>query len=268
MSAFTSHFSFEFRTGIRDRILLLMNYLLPLGLYFMLGFLLTELNPFFDEIVIPAMIVIAILFSEIIGLPNPLLAAREAGIFRSYKINGVPAVSILAIPALTTILHTMVVAVVITATAPLLFGALPIVNWSGFIVFFLLAAFSHAGLGMLISVVSSSTRTVVLWSQLILLPSMMMGVMIPLSDLPAAFGKAALLLPATHAMNAFQGLAQNQVTAFDPLWSVLILLAGGILSFGLANYLFCWDSHNKTRRGHPALALLALLPYVLGMILL
>ena len=74
MSAFTSHFSFEFRTGIRDRTLLLMNYLLPLGLYFMLGFLLTELNPFFDEIVIPAMIVIAILFSVIIGFPNPLLA--------------------------------------------------------------------------------------------------------------------------------------------------------------------------------------------------
>ncbi len=32
------------------------------------------------------------------------------------------------------------------------------------------------------------------------------------------------------------------------------------MSFGLANYLFCRDSHNKTRRGHPALALLALLP--------
>lgn len=268
MSAFTSHFSFEFRTGIRDRTLLLMNYLLPLGLYFMLGFLLTELNPYFDEIVIPAMIVIAILFSMIIGLPNPLLAAREAGIFRSYKINGVPAVSILAIPALTTILHTMVVAVIITATAPLLFGALPIVNWLGFIAFFLLAAFVHAGLGMLISVVSSSTRTVVLWSQLILLPSMMLGVMIPLYDLPAAFAKVALFLPATHAMNVFQGFAQNQVTAFYPLWSVIILLVGGILSFGLANYLFCWDSHNKARRGHPALALLALLPYVIGVILL
>jgi len=268
MSAFTSHFSFEFRTGIRDRTLLLMNYLLPLGLYFMLGFLLTELNPYFNEIVIPAMIVIAILFSVIIGLPNPLLAAREAGIFRSYKINGVPAVSILAIPALTTILHTMVVAVIITATAPLLFGALPIVNWLGFITFFLLAAFVHAGLGMLISVVSSSTRTVVLWSQLILLPSMMLGVMIPLRDLPAAFVKVALFLPATHAMNVFQGLAGNQITAIVPVWSVLILLTGGILSFGLANYLFCWDSHNKARRGHPALALLALLPYVLGIIFL
>ena len=92
--------------------------------------------------------------------------------------------------------------------------------------------------------------------------------MMPSNMLPAAFSKVALLLPATYGMNIFQGLAQNQVTAFDSLWSVLILFVGGILSFGLANYLFSWESRDTTRRGHPALALLALLPYVLGVILL
>jgi len=94
------------------------------------------------------------------------------------------------------------------------------------------------------------------------------GLMIPYSMLPSALGKVSLLFPATYAMNAFQELAQNQAAAFDPLWSVIILLVGGVLAFGLANYLFCWDSHNKTRRGHPALALLALLLYVLGIVLL
>ena len=269
MNAFAMHFSFEFRTGIRDRNQLLMNYLFPIGLYAMLGLLMAELNPPFVETMIPAMIIIAVMSSTVLGLPNPLVSAREAGIFRSYKINGVPAISILTIPVLTTILHVVVVAVIITATAPVFFGAPPPVNWPGFILFFLLAAFAHAGLGMLISVISSSTRAVVLWSQLIFLPSMMIGgLMIPYNMLPAALGKVALLLPATYAMNAFQGLAQNQVTAFDPLWSVLILLVGGILSFGLANYLFCWDSRNRTRRGHPALAFLALLPYVVGVALL
>jgi len=269
MNAFANHFSFEFRTGIRDKTLLLMNYLFPLGLYGMLGFLMTELNTLFVETMIPAMIIVAIISGTVLSLPNPLVTAREAGIFRSYKINGVPAISILTIPALTTISHMVVVAVIITATAPLFFGAPPPVNWPGFILFFLLAAFAHAGLGMLISVISSSTRAVVLWSQLVFLPSMMIGgLMIPYSMLPGALGKVALLLPATHAMNSFQGLGQNQVTAFDPLWSVLILLVGGILSFGLANYLFCWDSQNKTRRGHPALALLALLPYAAGVVLL
>jgi len=269
MNAFANHFSFEFRTGMRDRTLLLMNYLLPLGLYGMLGFLMTELDPSFRETMIPVMIIVAILSGMVLGLPNPLVTAREAGIFRSYKINGVPAASILTIPALTTILHMVVVAVIITATAPLFFGAPLPVNWPAFTLIFLLTVFAHAGLGMLIGVISSSSRAVVLWQQLIFLPSMLIGgLMIPYSMLPGALGKVGLLLPATHAMNAFQGLAQNQVTAFAPLWSVLILLAGGILSFGLANYLFCWDRLNTTRRGHPALALLVLLPYVLGVVLL
>ena len=35
------------------------------------------------------------------------------------------------------------------------------------------------------------------------------------STLPGALGKVGLLLPATHAMNVFQGLAQNQVVAFN-----------------------------------------------------
>jgi len=269
MNAFANHFSFEFRTGIRDKTLLLMNYLFPIGLYIMLGLLMTKLNPLFVETMIPAMIIIAIMSGTVLGLPHPLVTAREAGIFRSYKINGVPAISILTIPALTTISHMVVVAVIITATAPLFFSAPPPINWLGFILFFLLAAFAHAGLGMLISVISSDARSIVLWSQLIFLPSMMIGgLMVPYNMLPGALSKIALLLPATHAMNVFQGFAQNQVTTFDPLWSVLILLSGGILSFGLANYLFCWDSRNKARRGHPALALLALLPYVLGIIFL
>jgi len=269
MNAFNYHFSFEFRTGIRDKTLLLMNYLFPIGLYIMLGLLMSELNPLFVETMIPAMIIIAIMSGTVLSLPNPLVAAREAGIFRSYKINGVPAISILTIPALTTILHMVIVAVVITATAPVFFGAPPPINWPGFVLFFLLASFAHAGLGMLISVISSSTRSIVLWSQLIFLPSMMIGgLMIPYSMLPGALSKIALLLPATHVMNAFQWLAQNQLTTFSPLWSVLILLSGGILSFGLANYLFCWDSRNTARRGHPALALIALLPYILAIILL
>jgi ABC-2 type transport system permease protein len=269
MNAFTTHFSFEFNTGIRDKTQLLMNYLFPVGLYIMLGFLMTQLNPVFVQTMIPAFIIIAIMSATVLSLPTPLVTAREAGIFRSYKINGVPAISILTIPALTTTVHMIVVAVIITATAPLVFDAPAPVNWIGFILFFLLAAFAHAGLGVLISVISSSSRSLVLWSQLIFLPSMMIGgLMIPFDILPGALGKIALLLPATHAMNVFQGLAQNQVTAISPYWSVIILLSGGILSFILANYLFRWDSHNRARRGYPALALLALLPYILSLLFL
>ena len=105
MSAFTTHFSFEFKTGIRNKNLLLMNYLFPLGFFLMMGAIMPSINPYFRETMIPAMVTFAILAATLLGLPDPLVNARETGIFRSYKINGVPARSILAIPAVTTALH-------------------------------------------------------------------------------------------------------------------------------------------------------------------
>jgi hypothetical protein len=55
---------------------------------------------------------------------------------------------------------------------------------------------------------------------------------------------------------------------FSPWGSIIALSASGILAFGLAIYLFSWDRHNSERRGHPLLALLAWLPFVVGAILL
>jgi 1,4-dihydroxy-2-naphthoate octaprenyltransferase len=69
-------------------------------------------------------------------------------------------------------------------------------------------------------------------------------------------------------MQAYQGLAFHQPTQMDPLGSLLVLLASGALAFGLAIYLFSWDSRNASRRGHPALGLLAMVPYVLAAVLL
>jgi len=268
MNAFVNHFSFEFRTGIRNKQLLLMNYLFPLGLYLMMGFIMPEINPLFLESMIPAMVVFAILAATLLGLPDPLVNAREAGIFRSYKINGIPSSSILTIPALTTILHLVIVTVIITATAPLLFDAPLPVNWPNYGLTFIAMAFACAGISVLIGVISASSRVTVLWSQLIFVPSMLLGgLMLPYSMLPDVAGKISQLLPATQAMNAFNGLAMDKVADFDPTGSVIALLLSGVLAFVVAIYLFNWDSRNTTPRGHPLLALLVLLPYVIGLLL-
>jgi len=268
MSAFVSHFSFEFRTGIRNKTLLMMNYLLPLGFFLMMGFIMPEINPPFRESLIPAMVVFAVMSATLLGLPDPLVNARETGIFRSYKINGIPSVSILLIPALTTTLHLLIVTAIITATAPLLFGAPLPVSWQGYVVTVIAMAAACAGISVLIGVISSSSRVSVLWSQLVYLPSMLLGgMMLPYSMLPDAARKVAQLLPATQAMNAFNGLALGKAADFSPWGSVIALLASGVLGFALGIFLFSWDSHNARRRGHPLMGLLVLLPYVIGVFL-
>ena len=263
MTAFTNHFLFEFKTGLRNPSAMMMFYLLPLGFYAVMGFVMVAINPDFKELLLPAMIIFAIMSSTILGLPTGLVEFREAGIYRSYKINGVPVISILTIPALSTVFHSLIVAVIIALTATPLFDAPLPENWFGLLLVTLLAAFTFGTLGMLIGVVSSSTRAVVLWSQLIYLPSILLGgMMIPIALLPETVQKISGLLPSTYAMQAYFGFAYNQETVIDPWLSVAVLLVSGIIALALSIYLFNWDSNNQTRRGSPLLALLVLLPYI------
>ena len=94
------------------------------------------------------------------------------------------------------------------------------------------------------------------------------GLMMPLEVLPASARTVSALLPATQAMQAYLGLAYGQQTSIAPWTALAILVAGGVLAFALAIYLFNWDSRNDVRRGHPLLALLALAPYVIGVFLM
>ncbi len=268
MTAFANHFAFEFKTGLRNSTSMLMNYLFPLAFYAMMGAVMTKINPGFGDSLIPAMMLVAIMASTLLGLPGPVVEAREAGIFRSFKINGVPAISIISIPALSTIFHALIVSTIIAVTAgPLFKGATP-ENWLALALITLLSACTFGATGALIGVIANGSRSTVLWSQIIFLPSMLLGgLMVPLNILPESVRPIAGLLPTTYAMQAYNGLAFNQTTIFDPRISVMVLLAGAVLAFGLAIYLFNWDSRNNTRRGHPLMALLVLLPYLAGIIL-
>ena len=265
MTAFINHFSFEFKTGLRNRNLLVTNYLLPLVFYVMMGFVMVEINPQFAAVLIPAMVVFTMMVSTMIGMPPPLTEAREAGVYRSYKINGVPAISILTIPVLTTVFHALIVSTIIALTGGSVFdGVLP-ENWLAFASITLLIGITFGAIGALIGVVSASTTSAVMLSQLIFIPSILLGgMMIPLEVLPESVRWLSALFPATYAMEAFNGLAYGRETIIDPAAAVTILGISMVLSFTLAVYLFNWDSHNSTRKGNPLLALLAAVPFVAG----
>ncbi|MGD9100578.1 MAG: ABC transporter permease [Anaerolineae bacterium] len=269
MTAFFNHFAFEFKTGLRNSTLLLMNYLFPLGFYVMMGLVMTEINPEFDELLIPAMVVFVAMSSNLLGMPEPLVASREAGIYRSYKINGVPALSILSTPALSTLFHVLIVSALVALTGGPFFDGLTPTNWGSFALIALVSAFAFGAIGALIGVISPNSRATVLWSQIVFLPSMLLGgLMIPLSQMPESVRPISALLPATHVMQAFSGFAYDQSTMIDPWASIGILLVSGVLAFALAVYLFNWDSNNETRRGNPLLALLVLVPYIVGALLI
>ncbi len=268
MTAFANHFGFEFRTGIRNRSLLLLNYLFPLAFYLLMGFVMPGLNPMFLDVLIPAMVVFAILTATLLGLPDPLVTARDTGIFRSYKINGVPKASILIIPALTTALHTTIVCTFITFSAPLLFDAPLPVNWLG------LCARLRRGTAGVLRTGRFDRR------DLAQQPSDHLTIADDLLALHADRGldvahrSAAPRRPGRgHAAAAhlhherIPRVGYEWPVEFGAWGSVAMLLAGAFTAFWLAFYLFQWDSQQQ-RRLPLATAVLAIVPYLAGMLAL
>jgi ABC-2 type transport system permease protein len=94
------------------------------------------------------------------------------------------------------------------------------------------------------------------------------GLMMPLSVLPHVMKKIALLLPTSHAMNAFRGLAYGYTPDFNPFWSIVILLSSIILSFSLALRLFNWQPQETERKKGAIWGFLVIVPYLVGIILI
>jgi ABC-2 type transport system permease protein len=255
MNAFAYHVSYEFKAAVRDRSHLFMNYLFPLLFFAIIGAFMPRIDPTFAGRIIPSMATFALMCSYLLSMPTGLVAARESGLLRSYRICGVPAGAAIGAPALSTAGHMAIVTAIIAAVAAIAFGASLPASAAYFGLAWIAACAATAGLGALIAVVSTSGRMATLIAQCFFIPSIMLGgLMMPPGVLPPALERLALLLPATHAMRAFTGGSGAAV-------SLAALAIGAIASFALAGSLFEWDNANARPKAHKLLALVALLPY-------
>lgn len=264
MNALVYHFTYEFKTGLRDRAMLLMYYLFPLMFYGMLGAIMPGINPFFSESMLPAMVVFAAMASAFLGLPAPLVMARESGVLRSYRINGIPRTAITVIPALAHVIHVSVVSTIILLSAKPLFGGTMPQSGPLFLLVAALIIISMASYGTLLGVIAPNSRMLVFLGQMIFLPSTIIGgLMFPSELLPGAFRHVSLLLPPAHAMNALQGLAMGKETLFPASLSLAVLVIGGVVSLTLALVLFSWDAKEQ-KPSRSLWALVACAPYVIA----
>ncbi len=106
----------------------------------------------------------------------------------------------------------------------------------------LLSYLAYAGFGALIGVAAGNITVATLVAQLLYIPSIVLGgLMVPVSMFPSGLGRIALLLPATHGMNAIMRLGMPGGSG-DPWVSLGVLGAAAVFSFILAALLFEWDS--------------------------
>jgi ABC-2 type transport system permease protein len=256
MNAYLHHFSYEFRAGVRDKSLMFMNYLFPLAFFALAGALMSGINPGFNQYMIPAMSVFAVMSCFLLGMPSSLVASRDAGVLRSYRINGVPGWTSLAMPVAANVIHMAVITGTISLIGSVAMSAQLPDHVGVFVLGWVLGTAAIAGLGALVSVIAGSSRSATLLAQLVFIPSIILGgLMTPPDALSKGLTTIAKLWPATEMMNVLR--------TSDGWWiSAVALGLGAVLAFVAAAMLYEWDPKNQRPARRKLIAVVALLPYV------
>ena len=264
MKAFAYHLTYDLRSALRDRGRLLLFHLFPLVFFALCASFMTAVNPFFREAMLPGMVLFAVMSACLLATPSALVQARENGVFRSFRVNGVPSASILSVPVIGAGLHVAAVSAVIAVAGVLVFGGRAPSSAVGFAVAGLLSYAAYAAIGVLIGVAASKDTSATLLSQLVFIPSILLGgLMVPARVLPEGLQRIALLLPSTHCMRVFAGLGGTSDAGAS--WASLLVLGSSVaLSFGLAAALFEWDSRANRPSRKAFAAVLAIAPFVVA----
>lgn len=239
MKAFFKYLAIQFKMDFRDKGTLLTYYLMPLLFFLVIGPVFASVNPMVKPTLAASMGIFAITMGAVTGAPLPLVRLRESGTLRAFKVNGIPPAAVLAVHALSALIHLLLVCAVIFVVSPLMLHAdvpkQPVV----FFLILILLIVASTGVGILVGVTARNHAVASVASMLIFFPSAMLsGMMFPANMLPKAFIMLGRVFPATHALQAAVGLAYGQQTDYSPTLALIVLAGTAIVLFALAVWRF------------------------------
>ncbi len=229
MKAFLKQLTIQIRMDARDKGTFLVFYIVPLVFYGVMGAVFSSINPQMKQTLSATMAIFSVTMGAMLGLPPTLVKLREANVLRAYRINGIPGTSVLLSVGISALLHLSVVSLLISFSAPIFFGAKMPPHAGGFAAALIMLLLCNVSLGLLIGVFAKNQAAAVMFSQAVFLPSVMLsGMMFPASMLPEPLMYLGRILPATHATQAFSGLAYELAPDFSAPLALLIMLGIGL----------------------------------------
>lgn len=239
MRAFFLYLWVQLKMDIRERGTLLTFYLVPLVFYAVMGAVFSSINPLTRDTLTASMTIFAATMGAVLGLPVPIVKLKESGVLRAFRVSGIPGNAVLLVHAASAFLHLLVVSVIILLTAPLFFGALWPKNADTYFIVLLLLILASIALGLLIGVWARGQSAATMLSQAVFLPSLLLsGIMFPARMLPGSLAWAGRVFPATHAMQAFTGLAFDLKPVYNSSLALGMIVLIGFIATAAAAWRF------------------------------
>ncbi|MGH8017307.1 MAG: ABC transporter permease [Opitutaceae bacterium] len=243
MNALAEHLRMSLRLHFRNWMALIYGYLFPLIFLVAFAVLYRHEKPLLLRHM-GELLTIAVLGGACFGLPATLVAERERGVWKRYRLTPVPTWAVVTSTAvaryviiLTAGLLQTGLAMAIGMTAP----EHPFDLWLAFT----FAAFAFIGIGLVIATLADNVPAVQALGQCIFLPMLVIGgVAVQLASLPAWAQHVSAFFPGRYSVEALQACVTGgglETARFGMLALVFMGLAGGFAGAKL----FRWEERQR-----------------------
>jgi ABC-2 type transport system permease protein len=256
------HFLLTLKLNFRSMQALVYGYLVPV--FFLLAFgsvFRGEIPPLLHQM--GQLLTISILGGACFGLPTALVAEREKGVWRRYRMLPVPTWKLVA----GTLLARLVIvgsALVMQLFLARLVYHTPLPQYPGeILIAFLAVGYSFLGLGLLVAALANDVPAVQALGQCLFLPMIMIGgVGVPLAALPGWAQRIAGYMPGRYAVDVLQRCFTDSQGLWGAGFSFAALIIIGSAA-GLAGLkLFRWDAGRRVDRSALMGIAIALLAWI------
>lgn len=256
------HFLVTLQLNFRSPQAIAYGYAMPL--LFLLGFgsiFRTDTPPLLAEM--GQILTITILGGACFGLPTALVAERERGVWRRYRLLPVPTGALVTSTLLSRLVIVGSATAIQVVMARLAYGTPWPAHPGQALLAFLVVSFSFLGLGLLVSAAANDVPAVQALGQCLFLPMILIGgVGVPLAALPDWAQRIAGFMPGRYAVDLLEKTIADprglSAGGFDCVALVVIGAAAG----AVGTKLFRWESHRRFARADYAWVAGALLAWI------
>jgi ABC-2 type transport system permease protein len=251
------------RITLRNKAFLFFSLVMPMVFFFLYGSVFAKGQPGIVRYLLGPVIAMSVM-GTFWGLSAQIVAWREQGILRRFRLAPIPAASMIGSSILANMLLILPTVLLELLLARFLYHVMSFGNVTSVIVLSLAGIGSFASLGLIVASVTNTMQETqvinqLLWFALIFVS----GATVPIPELPKVAQHVALFLPATYLVSGLQRAMVDGKSIFSLGVEIGSLLAWGGLAFFISSQLFRWEPEAKLPRNAKLWAVATILPFVL-----
>jgi imidazolonepropionase-like amidohydrolase/ABC-type transport system involved in cytochrome c biogenesis permease component len=244
MKGYLWHIRMTLRLSFRDRTVAFFNYIFPLFFFFLFGQMMRAGEGAITQIV-SMVLTIGILGSGLMGAGIRAAMDREQNILRRFKVAPISPAPILVSSLVAGLVQYLPQVVIVLFLARRIYKMPPLEHPLSLLLFLSLGLLALRAIGGMVAAVVNSMQESQIIVQLLYLPMLMLGGVIPIAIMPNWLQIVAQFVPSSHLAAGMQAILLGHGTLLENLPAAGALALTAVVGTFLGIKLFRWDKDDK-----------------------